>query len=172
MYRSGITYPEAVCEFKKKFILTVLQDANGNQCKAARLLGMHRKSLSRNIADLKLDTRALRNGGRRPPRSGTRCLLRGKCCARRRFVSPLHVLPSSHAGRNAGLSSRPRAAKNFQRQTSVRRRAAQKEREPPFGAPCIVVAVLAITCAVGGPPAPPRAACRSCPAKCRRSWSS
>ncbi|HLI64562.1 MAG TPA: helix-turn-helix domain-containing protein [Terriglobales bacterium] len=69
MYRSGITYSEAVCEFKKKFILTVLQDANGNQCKAARLLGMHRNTLSRNIANLKLDTRTLRYGGRRPPRS-------------------------------------------------------------------------------------------------------
>lgn len=69
MYRSGITYPEAVCEFKKKFILTVLQDANGNQCKAARLLKMHRNTLSRNIADLRLDTRAVRHGGRRPPRS-------------------------------------------------------------------------------------------------------
>jgi DNA-binding NtrC family response regulator len=78
MYRSGITYPEAVCEFKKKFILTVLQDANGNQCKAARLLGMHRNTLSRNIADLKLDTRALRNGGRRPPRSAYALPTEGK----------------------------------------------------------------------------------------------
>jgi DNA-binding NtrC family response regulator len=69
MYRSGITYSEAVCEFKKKFILTVLQDSNGNQCKAARQLGMHRNTLSRTIADLKLDAKALRNGARRPPRS-------------------------------------------------------------------------------------------------------
>jgi len=69
MFRSGITYSEAVCEFKKKFILTVLQDANGNQCKAARQLGMHRNTLSRTIADLKLDARSLRNGTRRPPRS-------------------------------------------------------------------------------------------------------
>jgi Fis family transcriptional regulator, factor for inversion stimulation protein len=68
MYRSGITYSEAVCEFKKKFILTVLQDVNGNQCKAARQLGMHRNTLSRNLTDLKLDVKALR-GGRRPPRS-------------------------------------------------------------------------------------------------------
>lgn len=69
MFRSGITYSEAVCEFKKKFILTVLQDCNGNQCKAARLLGMHRNTLSRTIADLKLDAKRLRNGQRRPPRS-------------------------------------------------------------------------------------------------------
>ena len=69
MFRSGITYSEGVCEFKKKFILTVLQDTNGNQCKAARLLGMHRNTLSRTIADLKLDAKGLRNGARRPPRS-------------------------------------------------------------------------------------------------------
>ncbi|HZP25377.1 MAG TPA: helix-turn-helix domain-containing protein [Terriglobales bacterium] len=69
MFRSGITYSEGVCEFKKKFILTVLQDCNGNQCKAARLLGMHRNTLSRTIADLKLDAKGLRNGTRRPPRS-------------------------------------------------------------------------------------------------------
>jgi Fis family transcriptional regulator, factor for inversion stimulation protein len=69
MFRSGITYSEGVSEFKKKFILTVLQDCNGNQCKAARLLGMHRNTLSRTIADLKLDAKGLRNGTRRPPRS-------------------------------------------------------------------------------------------------------
>lgn len=69
MYKSGITYSEAVSEFKKKFILTVLQDAKGNQCKAARQLGMHRNTLSRTIAELKLDARGVRNGTRRPPRS-------------------------------------------------------------------------------------------------------
>ncbi len=68
MYKSGITYSEAVCEFKKKFIVTVLQDSNGNQCKAARELGMHRNTLSRTITELKLDAKALRNG-RRPPGS-------------------------------------------------------------------------------------------------------
>ncbi len=69
MYRSGITYAEAVSEFKKKFILAVLQDSKGNQCKAARQLGMHRNTLSRTIADLELDAKGLRNGKRRPPRS-------------------------------------------------------------------------------------------------------
>ena len=69
MYKSGITYSEAVCEFKKKFILTVLQDCKGNQCKAARQLGMHRNTLSRTIAELKLNAKELRTGTRRPPRS-------------------------------------------------------------------------------------------------------
>ena len=69
MYKSGILYAEAVREFKKRFILTVLQDNNGNQCRAARQLGMHRNTLSRTIQELKIDIRTLRDGSRRPPRS-------------------------------------------------------------------------------------------------------
>ena len=69
MYDSGILYSEAVREFKKRFLLTVLQQNQGNQCQAARQLGMHRNTLSRTIAELKLDIRAVRNGARRPPRS-------------------------------------------------------------------------------------------------------
>ena len=49
MYQSGILYSEAVREFRKRFILTVLEQNNGNQCKAANQLGMHRNTLSRTI---------------------------------------------------------------------------------------------------------------------------
>ncbi len=69
MYRSGILYNEAVREFKKKFILTVLQENKGNQCKTARQLGMHRNTLSRTVAELGLDIKTLRGVTRRPPRS-------------------------------------------------------------------------------------------------------
>jgi len=69
MYQSGILYSEAVREFKKRFIVTVLEQNNGNQCKAARQLGMHRNTLSRTISELKLDVRAIRGGAKRPPRS-------------------------------------------------------------------------------------------------------
>lgn len=69
MYTSGILYSEAVREFKKRFIMNVLQQNKGNQCKAARELGMHRNTLSRTIAELKLDVRQFREGGRRPVRS-------------------------------------------------------------------------------------------------------
>ncbi len=69
MYKSGILYGEAVREFKKRFILTVLQENKGNQCKTARQLGMHRNTLSRTIAELELDIKGLRRGARRPPRS-------------------------------------------------------------------------------------------------------
>lgn len=68
MYKSGILYSEAVREFKKRFILAVLESNGGNQCKAARELGMHRNTLSRTIAELKLDIRSVRGGARRPPR--------------------------------------------------------------------------------------------------------
>jgi Fis family transcriptional regulator len=69
MYKSGILYSEAVREFKKRFLLAVLSENHGNQCKAARELGMHRNTLSRTISELKLDIRAVRDNARRPPRS-------------------------------------------------------------------------------------------------------
>ena len=68
MYKSNILYSEAVREFKKKFILTVLQENNGNQCRAARALGMHRNTLSRALDELKIDVRQLHDA-KRPPRS-------------------------------------------------------------------------------------------------------
>ena len=82
MHKSGILYSEAVREFKKKFILTVLEENQGNQCRAARELGMHRNTLSRTIAELKLDLRAVRNGVRRPPRSAPRPMVIEKKIAR------------------------------------------------------------------------------------------
>ena len=69
MYSSGIFYSEAVREFKKRFLMNVLQQNKGNQCKAARELGMHRNTLSRTIHELKLDVRQFRDGARRPVRS-------------------------------------------------------------------------------------------------------
>jgi len=69
MYKSNILYSEGVREFKKRFILAVLQEHHGNQCQAARELGMHRNTLSRTINELKIDARQLREGVRRPPRS-------------------------------------------------------------------------------------------------------
>jgi len=72
MHESGILYGEAVREFKKVFIAHVLAQHNGNQCKAARQLGMHRNTLSRTIAELALDVKDIRRDAserRRPPRS-------------------------------------------------------------------------------------------------------
>ena len=69
MYKSNILYDEGVREFKKRFILTVLQENKGNQCRAARELGMHRNTLSRTIAELEIDPAQIRTGLKRPPRS-------------------------------------------------------------------------------------------------------
>jgi Fis family transcriptional regulator, factor for inversion stimulation protein len=69
MSKSNILYSEAVREFKKRFILTVLQENNGNQCRAAKQLDMHRNTLSRTMAELDIDVRQVRDGSKRPPRS-------------------------------------------------------------------------------------------------------
>lgn len=69
MHSNGISYNDAVREFKKRFILEVLSRHRGNQCKAAEELGMHRNTLSRTLAELELDTAQIKKGLRRPPRS-------------------------------------------------------------------------------------------------------
>lgn len=55
MVERGIMFDDAVNEFEKKFIKRVLDRSNGNQSRAARLLGMHRNTLSRKIGIYKLD---------------------------------------------------------------------------------------------------------------------
>jgi Fis family transcriptional regulator len=69
MHSSGLRYEEAVCEFKKQYLREVLVAHRGNQCKAAEELGMHRNTLSRAMADLKLDLAEVRATLKRPPRS-------------------------------------------------------------------------------------------------------
>ncbi len=69
MHSSGVSYAEAVRQFKRRYLLEVLAEHKGNQCKAATALGMHRNTLSRTLAELDMDTTAIRNGMRRPPRS-------------------------------------------------------------------------------------------------------
>ena len=67
MHKGRILYFEAVREFRKAFIATVLRANNGNQSKTARELGMHRNTLSRTASALQLDLRALHPDSRRPP---------------------------------------------------------------------------------------------------------
>ena len=55
MVERGILFDEAVNEFEKKFIKRVLERANGNQCRAAKVLGIHRNTLSRKIAEYNLN---------------------------------------------------------------------------------------------------------------------
>ena len=57
MVERGILFDEAIGEFEKRFIKRVLDRAQGNQSRAAELLGIHRNTLSRKIMEYKLDGR-------------------------------------------------------------------------------------------------------------------
>ncbi|MBZ5699399.1 MAG: helix-turn-helix domain-containing protein [Acidobacteriia bacterium] len=61
MVERGIHFDEAINEFEKKFIKRVLDRSHGNQSHAARLLGIHRNTLSRKIGFYKLDSRPHRH---------------------------------------------------------------------------------------------------------------
>ncbi len=54
MVERGILLGEAVTEFEKKFIKRALERADGNQSRAARVLGIHRNTLSRKVGAYKL----------------------------------------------------------------------------------------------------------------------
>jgi DNA-binding NtrC family response regulator len=54
MITKGIRYEDAQREFEKRFIAQVLANADGNLCKAADVLGIHRNTLSRKIAEYRL----------------------------------------------------------------------------------------------------------------------
>ena|SRR5947207_14985630 len=69
MSRSGLRYSDAVHEFQRTFLATVLRDENVNQVRAAKRLGIHRNTLRRQIHELELDIKPLRVARRRPPRS-------------------------------------------------------------------------------------------------------
>jgi len=57
MVERGILFDEAVGEFEKRFIKRVLERNNGNQSRTAEALGIHRNTLSRKIAEYRLDHR-------------------------------------------------------------------------------------------------------------------
>jgi Fis family transcriptional regulator, factor for inversion stimulation protein len=55
MVDRGILFDEAIGEFEKRFIKRTLERADGNQCRAAKMLGIHRNTLSRKIGEYKLN---------------------------------------------------------------------------------------------------------------------
>jgi Fis family transcriptional regulator, factor for inversion stimulation protein len=54
MVTKGIRYEDAQREFEKRFIAQVLAKADGHLGKAADVLGMHRNTLTRKIAEHRL----------------------------------------------------------------------------------------------------------------------
>jgi DNA-binding protein Fis len=55
MVERGILLEEAVTEFEKKFIKQVLERFAGNQSRAAKVLGIHRNTLSRKVEEYNLN---------------------------------------------------------------------------------------------------------------------
>jgi len=54
LVEKGVRYDAAAQEFEKTYIHRVLERVKGNQSRAARMLGMHRNTLSRKIAEYSL----------------------------------------------------------------------------------------------------------------------
>jgi DNA-binding NtrC family response regulator len=57
MVEKGIHYEDATREFDKQFIARMVDHCDGNLCKAADTLGVHRNTLTRKIKDLKIRAR-------------------------------------------------------------------------------------------------------------------
>ena len=55
MVERRIYLDEALNEFEKKFIQSALTKTDGNQTKAAQILGVHRNTLNRKIVQHKLN---------------------------------------------------------------------------------------------------------------------
>lgn len=58
MVTRGVHYTDAQREFDKRFITCVIEKSDGNLCKAADVLGVHRNTLTRKVKDLKIKARA------------------------------------------------------------------------------------------------------------------
>lgn len=74
LQRRGQSLDESLRQVRRGFIEQALADCQGNQCEAAKKLGMHRNTISRHIADLGLDPSRfyqaeMRGPGKRPPQS-------------------------------------------------------------------------------------------------------
>ena len=59
MVNRGVRYEDARREFEKRFLARVIQQCDGNLCKAADTLGVHRNTLARKTKELKIKPRAL-----------------------------------------------------------------------------------------------------------------
>ena len=54
MLDKGVLYDDARCEFEKMFIARALQRSQGNVGEAADLLGLHRNTVTRKVAEYRL----------------------------------------------------------------------------------------------------------------------
>lgn len=58
MVTKGVHYDDARLEFDRRFITRVIDNADGNLCRAADTLGVHRNTLARKIKELKIKSRS------------------------------------------------------------------------------------------------------------------
>lgn len=63
-HRAGMTRDAFRDLAEKEFISCVLAHSKGNQCRAARYLGLHRNTVSRRFDELGIDPRMFRSGWR------------------------------------------------------------------------------------------------------------
>jgi DNA-binding NtrC family response regulator len=54
MVARGVHYEDARREFDKRFVSSVIDRSDGNLCKAADTLGVHRNTLARKMKELKI----------------------------------------------------------------------------------------------------------------------
>jgi DNA-binding NtrC family response regulator len=54
MLDKGVLYDDARCEFEKMFIARALQRTKGNLGSAAEMLGLHRNTVARKVAEYRI----------------------------------------------------------------------------------------------------------------------
>lgn len=59
MVDTGVHFDDAQREFERRFIARVVTACDGNICRAAEALGMHRNTLSRKVTALKIKVRRI-----------------------------------------------------------------------------------------------------------------
>ena len=59
MVTRGVHYSDAQREFDKRFIAAVIEKSDGNHCKAADVLGVHRNTLARKMKEMQIRVRSL-----------------------------------------------------------------------------------------------------------------
>ncbi|HJQ25624.1 MAG TPA: helix-turn-helix domain-containing protein [Blastocatellia bacterium] len=78
MVERGILFEDAVAEFEKHFILTVLKHTNGNLSKAAEELRIHRNTLSKKVEKFYQNGHMIGARHRRPRAKSAAAAARGK----------------------------------------------------------------------------------------------
>lgn len=68
LVRRGITLEQARNEFERQFIVASLKDNEGNFCRSARSLGVHRNTLRNKVSTLGIKQDDLRALGLKPSR--------------------------------------------------------------------------------------------------------